>query len=630
MKNDNQLLPVSERQLPPDWWKVFEPKRGAREVIGFDGWCGMGVGTMSIINSCLQRGWRLKKITAVNHWTEAIKIHAANYPQAAHFCDKMENLSPLALVPSGHLDIFTAGIKCQPFSQAAGGIERNEQERMDFYQVLRYATDLDIPTIVLENVAGFMDWGPLNQQGRPIERLRGTLFNQGIEMLRALQYNVEWKLLTACWYGDPTSRERLWIIAKKKGSGRKVFFPVPTHRDPNKPADMFNASQPTWPVARDIIDWSLPTKSIFGDTLVPNTLSRILAGADKFAGLRLEFSALPGCPPMPKKVLQKGARLSPYAQSAWNLHYLNCALRVANGLKLNQKNTKLIKRVNPKDVKLVKRLQNCEPRVMQEDAQYMIKLYGTNVTASLADALPTVTGSNHLGMVMINRGAGDGYERNTPLNETVPTLTQSPAASLVDFSFLMSGEHVGRGDDRVASIDREMPTLTRTPDWSMTETQFIVGREHAGNGKDNIRHVDREFPTLTTKPDWSVAAAFLSVYHGERDGLSSIDAALPVVDTSNRFLAAYITQYNGTNVYGQDVDVPLHTVPTRDRFMLVIPGQGYMDIRTRLLVLDELRKAHSIPDDFKFGPVSIENAKKMVGNSWALKMGTAVMDAALS
>ena len=357
----------------PNWWEAFKPIRGARAIRGFDGWCGMGVGTMAILETCRRNGWYIKDLTAVNHWDAAIQIHAAMFPQVAHFCAKMESTDPKVLVPGGELDIMTAGIKCQPFSRAAGGIERNEQERMDFYEVLRYATDLRISTIVLENVADFMKWGPLTAEGRPIKRLEGTLFNQGMAMLRALNYKVEWKVLKACWYGDPTSRERWWCIAKK-GTGRKIFFPEPTHRDPNQEPDMFNAHLPTWPVAKDIINFNLPTKSIFGNTLVPNTLSRILAGAEKFAGWRLEFQALPGCPPMPVKAKKKGARVSPYAQSAWNLHYLNCALRVANGLPLEKKNTDLIGAVHPQAVKLVKKLQTLGTATdMKSVAKYMIR-----------------------------------------------------------------------------------------------------------------------------------------------------------------------------------------------------------------------------------------------------------------
>jgi DNA (cytosine-5)-methyltransferase 1 len=726
----------------PGWWKVFEKKPGQRGYACADGWCGCGGGTASIIESVLSAGGYIEYMAAVNHWTPAILVHTKNYPGVAHFCDKMENLDPKVAVPGGHLDIFTAGIKCQPFTRAAGGKERNEQERMDAFQVLRWLNDLDVSRLVVENVQEFLDWGPLNKSGHPIKSRKGEMFNAWIAQLRAMNYTVKWRVLTACWYGDPTSRERLWIIAKK--GNRKIFFPEPTHRDPNKPADMFNASLPVWPVARDIIDFNLPTKPVFGSALVPNTLARILAGSDKFVGKRLEFPVLPGLPKFTPRKAKKGGRLSPYAEQAHRFHYLNLAIRAAQGLPLGKLNKKYVARVSPEAVELILKSVRFNPSAVEESREFAIKLYGTSTTKSIDHALPSITAQGgHIGFVVVNNGGIDGYERNHGLHESVPAITTQPSIGMVDFvisqqsegaprsidrelpavtqdgainkisviarqeesfliahfgehenksprthsidqsfptvtqrgagdlvaqvSYLVSGEHYN-GDDRVAPGEKEMPTLTTNPDWGVVETrEFMLGfggrsldpsssreptKTQTANDRPGLVESHFIFPSdhrgepetgrhtqpitipirsITTREHWTVVGTYLTEYHNhdDRDRTSSVDEELPTLDTSNRYTIAFLAAYYGTAADGQRLDQSIRALTTKDRFMLVIPGIGYMDWRYRMLVLKELKKAHSFPDDFDFADVSYEEGKKMVGNSWPIGMGTAVVSAAL-
>lgn len=39
------------------------------------------------------------QLTAINHWDAAVKMHAANFPDADHYCSKVEDLDPRVLFP---------------------------------------------------------------------------------------------------------------------------------------------------------------------------------------------------------------------------------------------------------------------------------------------------------------------------------------------------------------------------------------------------------------------------------------------------------------------------------------------------------------------------------------------------
>src|SRR5690606_3868482 len=68
-----------------------------------------------------------------------------------------------------------------------------------------------------------------------------------------------------------------------RSDGRKVRWPMPTHRRRDQlGGDLFSGARP-WRPAREIIDWSIKGRSIFNrpKPLAPKTLMRIYAGAVK-------------------------------------------------------------------------------------------------------------------------------------------------------------------------------------------------------------------------------------------------------------------------------------------------------------------------------------------------------------
>ena len=90
---------------------------------------------------------------------------------------------------------------------------------------------------------------------------------------------MEWRELRACDFGAPTTRKRLFLVARR--DGQPIVWPQPTHADPKHARA--KGLQP-WRTAADCIDWSLPCPSIFerGRPLAEATLRRIAHGVMRY------------------------------------------------------------------------------------------------------------------------------------------------------------------------------------------------------------------------------------------------------------------------------------------------------------------------------------------------------------
>lgn len=166
---------------------------------------------------------------------------------------------------------------CTFFSQAKGGpLDRKVATKIRALAtvVVRWARTVRPRVIMVENVKPFANWGPLLADGKPCLVRRGKSFRAWVRNLENAGYRVEWRALRACDYGAPTSRERLFIIARC--DGESIVWPEATHGA--------GAGLEPYLTAADCIDWSIPCPSIFGrkKPLVEATMRRIARGVRKF------------------------------------------------------------------------------------------------------------------------------------------------------------------------------------------------------------------------------------------------------------------------------------------------------------------------------------------------------------
>ena len=211
---------------------------------------------------------------AINHSPLALAIHRANHPNTEHFEQSITSIDPLMATRGRPVGGAWFSPDCTDFSKAAGKKPLRKKIRDLAWVVPHWAERVRPRVIFVENVEEFQNWGPLDANGRRCKAQEGLTFRRWVRSLRNLGYKVEWRELRACDYGAPTTRKRLFVIARC--DGRPIVWPEPTHGPEGSGLLPYRT-------AAECIDWSLPAKSIFEGRLpVVSTLRRIARGIERF------------------------------------------------------------------------------------------------------------------------------------------------------------------------------------------------------------------------------------------------------------------------------------------------------------------------------------------------------------
>lgn len=274
----------------------FNPQDDEIVVDFFCGGGGAGTG--------LEIGLGRAVNVAKNHSPQAISMHTVNHPGAQHFTTDVFEGDPDTECGGKAVGWFHMSPDCTHHSQAAGGQPRKREIRNLSWIGLKWAGMKRPRVISLENVKQILQWGrliakrdkatgrvvklggevaspgevvPVGQQFLiPDPKQRGKTWRRFVALLEGMGYVVEWKVIRACDFGAPTSRERLFMIARC--DGQPIVWPEPTHaKNPAK-------GQQKWKTAADCIDFTDLGKSIFGrkKDLAPATLRRVAKGMKKF------------------------------------------------------------------------------------------------------------------------------------------------------------------------------------------------------------------------------------------------------------------------------------------------------------------------------------------------------------
>lgn len=266
----------------------------------------------------LEMGLNRGVYAAVNHNPKAISMHEANHPHTKHYVQDVFAVDPIDICDGFEVGWFHASPDCTHHSQAAGGQPRKKEIRDLSWVIPKFAGKKKPDVISMENVRQMLNWGPLiakrdkvtgrvitldriivngkkeyrvaepgehvprhNQFLVPNPKKKGKTWNHFVRTLERLGYVVEWRMIRAADYGAPTTRERLFVVARC--DGHPIVWKDPIYEKKSKKGKA-NKKLPKWRAAAEVIDFSDLGNSIFDrpKPLVQATLKRIAKGLKKF------------------------------------------------------------------------------------------------------------------------------------------------------------------------------------------------------------------------------------------------------------------------------------------------------------------------------------------------------------
>lgn len=213
---------------------------------------------------------------AINHDPQAIRMHQTNHPQTLHLAEDIFKVDLKKYVAGHHVALMWASPDCTSHSKAKGGRPRKQGLRILPWAVYKHAAQILPDVIIMENVEEIQQWGPLDENGRPIPERKGEDYRKFISAMESLGYEFDSRELVAADYGAPTTRKRWYAIFRR--DGKPIVWPEPTHSKTG------GDGKQKWVPVSSVLDFSDLGKSIFGrkKPLAENTMRRIARGLEKF------------------------------------------------------------------------------------------------------------------------------------------------------------------------------------------------------------------------------------------------------------------------------------------------------------------------------------------------------------
>jgi DNA (cytosine-5)-methyltransferase 1 len=661
-----------------------------KTILAVDLFCGAGGATSGFARACEALGLDYM-LVAINHWDVAIATHSANHPlrckrcgwstseypspdvcancQSAkwlcgvkHLCMSVDTVNPLDVVSGGRLNVLLAGPECTHFSTARGGRPVNPQSRASGWHILKWAQELYIDTILIENVPEWRTWGPVGVNGKPLKKHKGETFHAFVKALQSLGNKVDVRVLNAADYGDPTTRKRLFVMARR---GRhQIKWPTATH-SPTGEQNLFGRTK-KWRAAREVIDWSVKGKSIFNrkKPLKPATMRRIMAGLEKFGGpdlqpflvvLRNHMDGQSIDGPLPTIAAQANhvALCEPFVLSQAS----GGAPREVGKPLPTLTTDGAVSVIEPYLVPYYTERPNerhARSRSVDDPLPtitgsgggkvgiaepFLVPMYGERPTQdprthSVDEPMPTIpaTGSGKFCVAesfIVTPGGAD-LRGPRAISEPLPTITGSDRFAVVE-PILMHITHSG-DENRARHIDKPLPTITGAKRGELAVVEPVIVQTNERRG-ERVQSVDDPLRTITALGGrcFGLAEPFI-VPNNTNNVPRGLDEPVPTITGANRLAVAepFITKYNRTATGAYSVEEPIDTISTRDRFGLVQPViDGYaLDIRFRMLQPHELAAATSFPKTYIFKGTR-EDIVKQIGNAWPGELANALCTAAL-
>ncbi|KMN48746.1 DNA methyltransferase [Chromobacterium violaceum] len=625
---------------------------------------------------------------AINHDMDAISMHMANHPQTQHYCCDVFEVDPHEACqgrPVGHLH---GSPDCTHFSQAVGGQPRSKAIRSLGWVIPRWAGQVKPRIISMENVKQMRQWGPLiakrcKTTGRvvkldgsvaePGERVPvqeqflipdpkhiGRTWKRFLSVLRRQGYDVEHDTMIAADYGAATTRDRLYLFARR--DGRPIIWPAPTHHE--KPT----AGQRGWRPAADHIDFSDLGQSIFDrkKPLADATMRRVAKGMKKF----VLDSATPFIVELANWSSTNGVQSSADPLRTITAWPRGGSMAVASPVMINAAHGDGKPGRAQRWGDGSRDIQRPIGTVTASGsggqalaAAMMVKFKGDSIGHALTEPAPVITaggkskrpaGAAHAlavgSAILVGVGGRAGQTDPRPASEPGYTTT-AKADTAIATAFLAQAnggfnETVGR------SLDVPATTITTSGSQQQLVAMHLAHLRGNCDGRDAqeplrtlsaggehhglvASHLVRQFgKSVGSGADEPVGA----IMAGGGGKTSLVSYQLSQEDEAGALrVAAFLISYYGTdNVSG--LDQPMPTATTRDRLALVtvwIRGEPWVivDIKLRMLTPRELYGCQGFAPDYRIetghdGRAFSKSAQvRMVGNSVSPKPAAALIAA---
>ena len=155
----------------------------------------------------------LKGICFVEFDKTACDTLIANRPDWNVICDDIHNID--FRVVANNVDVVTGGAPCQAFSYAGKKLGFEDTRGTLFHEFARCVVEVQPKMFLFENVRGLLS----HDKGRTFETISSVF--------ESLGYQIQYKVLNACYYGVGQKRERIIVIGIRNDLTDKIKFEYP-------------------------------------------------------------------------------------------------------------------------------------------------------------------------------------------------------------------------------------------------------------------------------------------------------------------------------------------------------------------------------------------------------------------
>ncbi|WP_300685492.1 DNA cytosine methyltransferase [Chryseobacterium sp.] len=631
----------------------------AVNLIYVDLFCGAG-GTSTGIETAQINGEKCAKVIAcVNHDVNAIESHKENHPESMHFTEDIRTLELSPLInhvlkmkkqyPFAKL-VLWASLECTNFSKAKGGMPRDADSRTLAEHLDRYIEALKPDSIQIENVEEFMSWGDLDDNGKPISKDKGRLYLKWIDHIQDFGYNYDYRILNSADFGALTSRKRFFAQFNK--GQFPIVWPEPTHA--KNPVNGLFERLEKWRPVKEVLDFDDEGVSIFGrkKPLVEATLERIYHGLIKFvAGGKekwlLKYNSINGKTRkhIPPSIDEPCPTVS--CQGRLGLLSANFLSKYHSG--------------NPEQ--MTTSIENPASTIRTKDClslvqpQFLSSYYGNGGVHSPEAPSPTVTTKDRLAFINPKYLVSYNYkDEPKDLEQPCPTVLTKDRFALIGTSFIDQQF----GNSKPSSVDTVLGAITVNPKYAKVSTFNMNQYSRGGHSSDinkpapailatpkqnlitcenwimntNFKNVGSNIhepaPTITANRKWH----YLSDAQYKRIGnsvdqpcftlIARMDKTPPYLMeiTQDGEILPFIKIIENTAVY----EIYEDDSPMMQKIKEFMAFYGLMDIKMRMLKIQELKEIMGFPSDYVL--IGTQAAqKKFIGNAVEVTMARKICEA---